>query len=67
MAKGKSHYFCKKEFKAKQNKFTPKEQEEFLKFVNRAKTGQRNEFEDDFKQDISESKWSKVALNSSKR
>ncbi len=67
LAKGKTHYFCKKEFMAKRNQFTPKEQEGFFKFVNRAKTGQRNEFEDVFKQDISEYKWSKVALNSTKR
>lgn len=67
LAMGKSHYFCKKEFMEKQNKFTPKEQEEFLKFFNRAKTGQRNEFEDKFKQDISESNWSNVSLKVTKK
>ncbi|MGE7694969.1 ATP-dependent DNA helicase [Lysinibacillus sp. NPDC094177] len=67
LAKGKSHYFCKEELMSNKNKFTPKEQEEFLKFFNRAETGQRNEFEDEFKQDISEPKWSKVALKASKK
>ncbi|MFG3613332.1 ATP-dependent DNA helicase [Rummeliibacillus stabekisii] len=67
LAKGKGHYFCKRELMSNRSKFTPKEQEEFLKFFNRAETGQRNEFEDEFKQDISEPKWSKVSLKATKK
>lgn len=67
LAKGKAHYFCKKELMTKRNKFTINEQNEFLKFFNRATTGQRNEFEDVFKQDISESQWLKVALKATKK
>lgn len=67
LAKGKAHYYCHKEFNAKKIKFTPKEREVFSNFFNKAETGQRNEFEDNFIQEISESKWSKVALKASKK
>lgn len=67
LAIGKAHYYCHKEFKTKRNQFTIEEQESFLKFYNRAETGQRNEFEGKFKQNISEQKWLKVALKASKK
>ncbi|MED1488367.1 ATP-dependent DNA helicase [Bacillus smithii] len=67
LAKGKTHYYCHKEFTSRKNQFSSKEREIFSNFFSNAETGQRNEFEDNFMQDISESKWAKVALNTSKK
>lgn len=67
LAKGKAHYYCHREFNYKKNKFTPKERELFFDFFKKAETGQRNELEDNFIIDLSEQKWSKVALNASKK
>lgn len=67
LAKGKSHYYCHREFNTRKYKFSPKERDLFSKFFNNAETGQRNELEDKFKQDISESQWSKVVLTASKK
>lgn len=67
LAKGKTHYYCHKEFNSRKNQFSPKEREIFIDFFNKAETGQRNEYEDHCKQDVPETKWAKVALIASKR
>ena len=67
LAKGKTHYYCHKEFNNRKNQFSPKEGEKFSNFFSNAETGQRNEFEDKFMQDFTDSKWKKVALNVSKK
>lgn len=67
LAMGKSHYYCHRELRAKKDNFSSKERELFSNFFREAETGQRNELEDKYKQDISDSKWSKVALNASMR
>ncbi|MGY4111343.1 ATP-dependent DNA helicase [Aeribacillus sp. SP014] len=67
LAKGKYHYYCHKEFNNKKESFSPKEREFFTEFFKNAETGQRNEIEDNYKQDIPESQWSKVSLNASKK
>lgn len=67
MAKGKAHYYCHKEFNFRKKQFAPKERDVFTKFFSKAETGQRNELEDSFMQDISEHKWAKVELKASKK
>jgi ATP-dependent DNA helicase DinG len=62
LAKGKYHYYCHKEFYNKKNSFPPKDREFFTEFFKNAETGQRNEFEDKYKQDIPESQWSRVLI-----
>lgn len=65
LAKGKAHYYCHKEFNDRKDQFSPKKREVFSKFFINAETGQRNELEDNFTQDVSESEWAKVALKAS--
>lgn len=67
MAKGKTHYYCHKEFNFRKKQFAPKERDVFTKFFSKAETGQRNELEDSFMQDISDPKWAKVELKASKK
>ena len=67
LAKGKAHYYCHRDFNDRKNQFTPTERDVFSNFFIKAETGQRNELEDSFMQDISEKKWAKVALNASKK
>lgn len=67
LAKGKAHYYCHKEFKARKNQFTPRDKEIFSEFFTNAETGQKNEFEHKFIEDVSELKWAKVALKATKK
>lgn len=67
LAKGKTHYYCHREFNLKKEQFSPKERELFLNFFQNAETGQRNELEERFNCDISETTWAKVALKNSKK
>lgn len=67
LAKGKTHYYCHKEFNAKKDKFSPKEEQVLLNFFRNAESGQRNELEGIFMQDISDSKWAEVAFTGSKK
>lgn len=52
LAKGKTHYYCHKEFNAIKDHFSQREKEMFSNFFSNAETGQRNEFEDNFMQDV---------------
>lgn len=63
LAKGKTHYYCHKEFNQRKNQFSTKEEETFTNFFRNAETGQRNEFEDKYTQNFTDSKWTKVAIN----
>lgn len=66
LAMGKIHYYCHKRFKFKYEQFSRKERDKFIEFFKNAETGQRNEFEGKFQQNISDNKWSKVELKASK-
>ncbi|MGG2075681.1 ATP-dependent DNA helicase [Lysinibacillus irui] len=65
LAKGKTHYYCHKEFNAKKIQFSPKKREVLTEFFKTAETGQRNELEENFSQDFSEPEWAKVSLKAS--
>lgn len=62
LAKGKTHYYCHREFEYKKGSFTNKEKDLFLSFYQKSVSGQRNELEDHFEADINDKTWERVNL-----
>lgn len=66
LAKGKSHYYCHKEFQMHKKNIDMEYQEAFKTFFSNSKTGHRDEFEDSYLQ-VNNTLWDRVLLKVPKR
>jgi ATP-dependent DNA helicase DinG len=66
LAKGKSHYYCHKEYRAVNDRIDSKYQEAFEKFYGNSLTGHRDEFEEHYLQVVNPL-WDRVSLKATKR